>query len=153
VKLNLRSSSLVSSSATAPAASSREHDGEWKIILRRNITWLVLVSYTLLMFRPVMPVVMDKLAHTFWEQQHMLVVHEVNGKFHVHNELVKATHQSEKDKQSVAGKYQVEECITVAAPALPVAGAAEVCKNKYPVLKCFYSFCAADLEVPPPRLF
>ncbi len=50
---------------------------------------------------------MDDLAHTFWKDAHMRVVHTVNGRQHVHYELRKAVEGSEKDKSS-SGKYKAE---------------------------------------------
>ena len=89
--------------------------GQLKKLLMRRLTWLVIFSYTLLILKPAMPVFMDALAHTFWEQQHLLVVHEVHGKFHVHYEMLKASHPSDKDKQASENKSGIEEYLPVAA--------------------------------------
>ncbi len=124
-----------------------------KDVLMKKLTWIVFFAYALLMFKPVLPVVLDAFAHTFWEQQHMLVVHEVNGKFHVHNELVNAVQQSEKDKKSVSGKFQVEECIAVALLVVCIALMPRYSINRYAVLNYFFPFCSCDLEAPPPRFF
>ena len=129
-----------------------DHVKELKRLLMKRLTWMVLIAYTALMFRPAMPVVMDVLAHTFWEQQHMLTVHEVNGKFHVHNELVDASHQSDKDKQSSAAKAMIDEYL----PVKPVKIGQQLISNfsemeTYLAYNCFYPSSSSDLDVPPPR--
>jgi hypothetical protein len=104
------------------------------------------------MFKPVMPVVMDVLAHTFWEQQHMLVVHEVNGQFHVHNELISVSHPSEKDKESAAAKFQVEECIPVTAVFYYQCLHNALQKQAYRLHTCVYPSSFPEIDAPPPKL-
>ena len=82
----------------------------------------------------------------------MLTVHEVNGKFHVHNELVNASHQSDKDKQSSAAKGIIDEYL----PVKPVKIAQLLITNfselkTYLAYSCFYPSSSSDLDVPPPR--
>jgi len=120
-----------------------------KAMLMNRLTWLVLFSYTLLLFKPVMPVFMDVLAHTFWEQQHLLTVHEVNGKFHVHNELVNS-HQSDKDKQANS-KSEVNEYLPVTVSKLFVYRAHFYIKTMYNFYSCFYPFSSLDKDNPPPE--
>ena len=118
--------------------------------LMRKMTWLVMISYTLLMFKPVMPVVMDALAHTFWEQQHMLVVHEVNGKFHLHNELVNSSRQSDKHAQNT--KIEIQEYMPVAAKqfsALVTTFTYRVIQ--YSSFSCYYPFPATEIALLPPE--
>jgi hypothetical protein len=123
-----------------------------KEVVMKRLTWIVLFSYTLLMFRPVMPVVMDVLAHTFWEQQHLLVVHEVNGKFHVHNELVNISHESGKDKQANTAKYQMQECIPVSSLLVHSSLKKTIIEDTYPAYHCFYPFSSFDSDSPPPKI-
>lgn len=81
------------SSASMPA-----HSEPLKRKLIRELAKVTLFSYILLVFNPVIPVVGDQLAHAFWEKYHLLTVHEVNGRFHVHTEMAKAGTQSQRDK-------------------------------------------------------
>ena len=95
---------------------------------------------------------MDVLAHTFWEQQHMLTVHEVNGKFHVHNELVQASHQSEKDKQAMGAKYVAGEYFPVAVACKIIAASMYYFeKTLYGCYKCFLPFSVYTTDSPPPQ--
>lgn len=47
--------------------------------------------YAFALVRPILPVVKDVVAHTFFKMQHMATVHVENGKYHVHLELEKAS--------------------------------------------------------------
>ncbi len=79
--------------------------------LMRDLAKATLFSYILLVLNPVMPVVADKIAHTFWEKYHLLTVHEINGKFHVHMEMAKAATQSEKDKSAPNSQSDLDEYV------------------------------------------
>jgi len=122
-----------------------------KVLLMKRIAWLILVAYTLLIFKPVMPVVIDVLAHTFWEQQHLLTVHEVNGKFHVHNELVNASHQSEKDKQSASGKYITDEYFPETRSVIYAPQELYTDIDIFLFYSPFYPFSIRDIDNPPPE--
>ena len=68
--------------------------------LTRDLSVLVLSCYTLLIFNHLAPVLVDVIAHTFWEKEHLITVHQFHGKYHVHFELANAEKQSSKDKSS-----------------------------------------------------
>jgi len=145
---HLRAICLTDDTAEIAVEKGNEHD--FKKSLIQKVTWLVMISYTLLMFKPVMPVIIDVLAHTFWEQQHMLVVHEVNGKFHLHNELVNASHQS--DKHSQNGKAETQEYMPVAAKQFLLPATKLTYRTiNYLIFSCYYPFPAIDIALLPPR--
>lgn len=77
--------------------------------ITQDISRLVLCCYILFIFKPAMPFVADKIAHTFWENYHILTVHQVNGKFHVHLEMANDAKQSGKDKSAGIIKTGAEE--------------------------------------------
>lgn len=86
-----------------PRSLIRHSSGEaaWLVIKERWIRWTtqaLLVAYTLFLLKPVMPVIIDGLAHAFWKNVHVAVVHKVNGKEHVHYELKKVAAENEKHK-------------------------------------------------------
>jgi hypothetical protein len=57
------------------------------------------------LIKPVMPIVNDVLAHTFYKMQHLASVHLENGKYHVHSELA-----AEADKQNNSAKGNRSVC-------------------------------------------
>lgn len=125
---------------------------EIKAILMRKLVYILLIAYILVIVKPMLPLAIDTIAHTFWKNQHMLVVHEVNGKFHVHTELVNGARQSEKEKHTVSNKAEVQECVQVRysylkhpAAAMPVATAHRHC------YLCYYARAHVHINYPPPR--
>lgn len=62
------------------------------INIKHKITlYLLLAVYAFALVRPILPVVTDVVAHTFFKMQHIATVHVENGKYHVHIELEKAS--------------------------------------------------------------
>ena len=56
-------------------------------IERNAFIYLMLGIYTFGLIKPVMPLVKDIIAHTFFESSHMATVHYENGRYHIHLEL------------------------------------------------------------------
>jgi len=68
--------------------------------LMRDFSRFTLVAYILLVFNPVMPLIADKMAHTFWLEYHLISVHHVYGKAHVKSELAGNAKKVDKDKSA-----------------------------------------------------
>lgn len=95
----------------------------WRSVFIRRITCIVLCAYALMLFKPVLPLFADAMAHTFNESRHLMVVHEEHGNFHVHYETAKATGNSGKEQSKNAGKITVDDdlfTIAVLAYSFPV---------------------------------
>ncbi len=138
-------------SAGSLTGAEQEAVRSLKRLMMKRLTWLVLIAYSLLLVKPVVPIAMDVLAHTFWEQQHLLTVHEINGKFHLHNELVRSSHQSEKDKQSASSKVECEQYLpTFSFISRPVISFL-VRQDMYPHYQCFYCHSLIRIDNPPPE--
>lgn len=124
---------------------------ELKMMLLHKLTWIVLIAYTLLLVKPVLPIAADKIAHTFWNTQHMLTVHEVNGKFHVHQEMVQGARQTEKEKHAASSKADVQECVQVAVPSMPIVVAYPVWSEKNSAYLCNYTHLFQRINYLPPK--
>jgi hypothetical protein len=98
LETGLHSSSLTNLSPSASARAQCLAKRKEKEIMMFKTAKFVLVCYVLLMFKPSMPLLNDWIAHTFYEKQHLLMVHEVKGKFHIHQELAKAGDQAGQQK-------------------------------------------------------
>lgn len=83
--------------------------GGFKRKALRGVSKLLLVAYALLLFRPAMPVIVDGLAHAFWRNVHIAMVHKVNGVEHVHYELLKNAKDLEKEKGAAKSKVPVDD--------------------------------------------
>ena len=75
--------------------------------MKRIISYLVLFSYTIIILQPILPVVSDTLAHTFWKLEHTSTVHSHDGENHVHQEIMKTKTQDEPGKTIPATRYEV----------------------------------------------
>lgn len=121
---------------------------EW---LRGRVVWLLLIVYTLLLVKPAIPVLIDDLAHTFWKQQHMLTVHEVNGAFHMHNDMTGAEKQ-EKEKHAITVNADTYDCIVAYAPLMTLCRVQFANVIEYNLFRCGIISAAQFFDYPPPRL-
>lgn len=64
--------------------------------------YYLLLLYITVMCKPIIPLVQDIWAHTFYEQEHIATVHHQNGQNHVHYEVKKANEDKNGDKSSKA---------------------------------------------------
>ena len=56
--------------------------------MKQIALYIVLLSYSTVMLKPLSPYISDTVEHIFNYTQHMATVHYENGKYHVHKELV-----------------------------------------------------------------
>jgi len=75
--------------------------------LKRIISYLVLFSYTIIILKPVIPIVSDSVAHIFWKLEHISTVHSHDGDNHVHKEIIKTETQDQSDKTSAPSRSEV----------------------------------------------
>jgi hypothetical protein len=122
-----------------------------KAILMGKLARVLLFAYILLMFKPVMPILADMMAHTFWLQKHLMEVHEVNGKFHIHTELGRAAHQSD-SQRSANLTYEVEQYLYT-VPDVFKALLFNSPAGEYISYACFYPVTPhSDIISPPPQI-
>lgn len=143
--------SLLTDNAACTQEAEANAD-EWKIMLMRKVAWAILFAYSLMLLKPAVPVFADVVAHTFWEQQHMLTVHEVHGKFHVHYESIKVSGQGGQQKHNGNIKAETEDQLYV-LPALAqhYIYFASVPGIIYPALLCSIAMPPAGMTYPPPK--
>ncbi|MEO5944131.1 MAG: hypothetical protein ABIP30_01585 [Ferruginibacter sp.] len=56
-----------------------------------------------------MPYISDVVAHVFWYSQHMATVHYLDGKFHVHTEVMEAATKTNNDKDQTPFSEKKEQ--------------------------------------------
>ncbi len=54
--------------------------------IKKGIVYTFLFVYSSGVLKPLMPLVNDVIAHTFYKMEHLATVHFQNGKYHVHME-------------------------------------------------------------------
>jgi mannose-6-phosphate isomerase class I len=64
--------------------------------MKKQLAIILLFCYASVLLRPLVPVVSDFLAHTFWSSDHIATVHYENGHYHLHYEL-KEIHKNDSD--------------------------------------------------------
>ena len=75
--------------------------------IKKVIVYTFLCIYSFALLKPIMPVVDDVIAHTFYKMQHLATVHFENGKYHVHTELANdASQQKGNSKGFPSGVYE-----------------------------------------------
>ena len=55
--------------------------------IKRTFIYALLCVYALGLLKPVVPIVNDAIAHTFYKLDHIATVHYEDGKYHLHAEL------------------------------------------------------------------
>lgn len=119
--------------------------------MKKQILYLLLLTYTAGIFKPVLPFATDAIAHTFFYYKHISTVHSVNGKNHVHHEFI---HESKKD--NTTGKTDATKKIDNADehifPSPNYKLSNYVFSNKQPSFFRIYT-CKkyADCNLPPPK--
>jgi hypothetical protein len=72
--------------------------------MKTAFLYLLLVTYTTSLLRPVLPYISDAAAHIFWYSKHVSTVHIENGKYHVHVEAFNAAKKTDTQKSTFPGK-------------------------------------------------
>jgi hypothetical protein len=121
--------------------------------LMRDLARLTLFSYILLVFNPVMPVIADKMAHTFWEEYHLVTVHGVYGNFHVHMQLADNAKQADKDKSAPGSSKSGSDEYFHIIPAT-LYNFLSVCSisKSYPPNKFYSPVSYQDVDYQPPKV-
>jgi hypothetical protein len=65
--------------------------------MKKLFLHIILISYTALLFKPVMPYVNDFISHAFFYAKHMATVHMENGQYHVHFEAAENSKQEKNE--------------------------------------------------------
>ena len=119
--------------------------------MRKITLYLFLFTYTMAMFKPVIPYVTDTLSHLLFYKEHMLTVHAHHGKFHVHAAVTEGVKndQSEKSSNNLKKDNAVSDHIVY-------QGDQEIIKK--PLLKYYGLIAAHPTEeyvchnYPPPKV-
>jgi hypothetical protein len=119
--------------------------------LLRDLARLTIFSYILYFLNPVMPIIADKMAHTFWEEYHLITVHGIYGKFHVEMQLDKTEKQSDKDKSARNNKAGSEEYFHVTSIATDHFLGGKYIARSYTPYKFYSPASYPDVDYLPPK--
>jgi UDP-N-acetylglucosamine:LPS N-acetylglucosamine transferase len=65
--------------------------------IKRTFIYALLCVYALGLLKPIVPVVNDAIAHTFYKLEHISTVHYEDGKYHLHAELEQEANDMKKE--------------------------------------------------------
>ncbi len=118
--------------------------------MKRIISYLVLFSYTIIILKPVIPVVSDSVAHIFWKLEHISTVHSHGGDDHVHQEIIETETQDQKDKTAALVTFEVAIPHLFAKVSYDFSLASEI--QIHNISSLFYHPQASiELDDPPPK--
>ncbi len=120
--------------------------------MKFQIAYYLLILYTVLMFKPVMPFIGDVLSHTFAEAIHESTVHAKYGNNHLQKELAAEGSENNSDKNQNIQKSESQIVVHVIS---------NNCTYDFSVNKSSTNFSAVLLcnlpdifiakQIPPPK--
>jgi len=121
--------------------------------LMQDLSYVVLFAYVFFIFSPLIPLVSDIIAHTFWEKEHLQTAHHTYGKDHVGFEIVKAEKLAGKEDATNNQKNGLEDISHTPAVNIQLHFPAEQILNQaYSLFRCANLASRQDIDYPPPRL-
>jgi hypothetical protein len=115
--------------------------------MKKLLLHIILMSYAVVVFKPVLPFINDFIGHVFFLSKHMATVHVENGKYHVHYETAKDAKEEKSDKNDSANDQ------IVIIPKLLTPYAAIIIGKKYFAVSSSTTLSGiSNLNYPPPRI-
>ena len=74
--------------------------------MKKTALYILLFAYSILMLKPLSPIISDSIAHVFFYARHMATVHYEHGKFHVHRDIVAEAKKEAGSKESPSSKKE-----------------------------------------------
>lgn len=138
----------ITSSRSLTTAARRSYLRRERALMMGKASRFILFFYIISLLRPAVPMVTDFIAHTFYEQEHIMMVHEVKGQFHIHDEIGKNLSHSDQDKGTAAFVDVVEYChaAIVSIAIVPAIRSSRI----YVTPSSFSSSLKGDILSPPP---
>ncbi|MBI3719536.1 MAG: hypothetical protein HY252_13210 [Sphingobacteriales bacterium] len=69
--------------------------------MKQAAVYYLFLIYIMAMCKPILPLVNDMLAHTFYEAEHIATVHQQYGKNHLHNDLKEASKENSNNNTAI----------------------------------------------------
>ncbi len=120
--------------------------------MKKLLLHIILVSYAIVMFKPVFPYVEDFIGHIMFYKQHMATVHFENGKYHVHAEVVKNVKENDSNKStSFKKQFTTNDHIVVVNKVATIFTAPNARAYSLPSCNDLLTGNLSD-NYPPPRI-
>lgn len=112
---------------------------------------MLLLSYLVILVKPILPHVSDFLAHAFWKYEHIATVHQENGTSHVHYELEKAAEKDQSDNPIPILKADAFDTPHVMLQQAYDFSLQAVVLNHHSIFSVFYPGISLKGHYQPPR--
>ena len=103
------------------------------------------------MCKPILPLVLDELAHIFWKAKHLSTVHHHHGEHHAQHEVAEAEHQENTNQQPAATKTFEPVSIHIVVEILYGNLHPTINKQLFAVNIYNVSTVSLDKHYPPPK--
>jgi hypothetical protein len=122
--------------------------------MKKLLLHIILMSYAVVVFKPVLPFINDFIGHVFFLSKHMATVHVENGKYHVHYETAKDAKEEKSDKNAAASKKDnsANDQIVIIPKLLTPYAAIIIGKKYFAVSSSTTLSGISNLNYPPPRI-
>ncbi len=119
--------------------------------MKSPAAYYLFLLYMFALCKPVMPLVQDVIAHTFFEHQHLESVHKDGGKNHVNKEVGKlAGDESSSNSNSLKSYDDVAPHLITAFEFFP-SSLKPVVLSHYSQYNSSLSTSSLAIQLPPPR--
>jgi len=119
--------------------------------MKKALSYLLLVSYLVVLVKPVLPYVSDFMAHAFWKYKHIATVHKEDGKTHIHFELKQAAKEDGNNKNAPVSKTETQVSPHIIAIVGYNFGLADMAYNHFPLNVFYVPSLALACNYPPPK--
>jgi hypothetical protein len=117
--------------------------------MTKGAAYFFLLLYLAAVSKPVAPIAMDVLAHSFWEAVHISSVHHHHGDDHTHAELEMS---SKHDEESPSGaKYEEPVSVHLTSQKTITSHLSFDTKNNYCCYNSSISESLKEVITPPPK--
>jgi hypothetical protein len=119
--------------------------------MKKVLSYMLLVVYTTLLVKPVLPFIIDTASHIFNYSEHKATVHSENGKYHVHYELQQNEKKSNPQKESGIVKKDVSENEYIINNEV-YNHSILISKAPFAILTCYPLSAPLNNNYPPPKV-
>ena len=120
--------------------------------MKKAILYLLLLTYSTNLLKPVLPYVADTFSHIFWYSKHMATVHNENGNYHVHMEAIKAAKKTDGPNSANPGKTETAFSEHIITNNIYSFHPVEFITPHYQIVSFLLPTRLSSGDYPPPRV-
>lgn len=119
--------------------------------MKTTTAYYLLLLYTFALCKPILPLIQDEVAHTFWKAEHLATVHQHHGDQHAEEEIAEAEHEEDTDKHPATTKISEPVSVHVVVQILYAIPQPTIDQQKFAVNICNVSTVPLNKHYPPPK--